>query len=480
MPQLKLRSKLLISFVLLNLVCTGIATFAIYSEMRPHFLEAVEYTLMDMSRFLASELAAQAESDPRHALNSENLRRASKKLLQTRFPQRNYYDRVNHSTVRIYVTDAKGTVVFDSKDGEAEGRDFSEWRDVHRSLRGEYGARASRTDPADPGTSTHFVSAPIIVAGQTAGVISVGKPVESVQGVIRYAKARIVMIFLLSALAALLVGAAASYWISRPVLSLEHYIKNLSSSAFPRLPADEIGALGSAFEALRVELEGKKYVENYVHNLTHEIKAPLTAILGAAELVQSPGLEASERGQLLANIRSEAVRLQGIAEKLLELASLEARDRRLAVEEFDLKLMIEEVVESFEVQCRALGIELRVDSPEHPRVRGERFLLWRALANLVQNAIEFSPEGSRIEVGAAVDGNRLRIAVADRGTGIPEFALARVTERFFSLERPRTAKKSSGLGLSFVAEVMRLHSGHLALEARAGGGTIASVDFPVY
>ena len=131
---------------------------------------------------------------------------------------------------------------------------------------------------------------------------------------------------------------------------------------FPSLPKDEIGKLGSAFESIRTELEGKKYIENYVHNLTHEIKAPLTALVGASELIQDHRLTSEEQSQLLSNIRSEAKRLQDIAEKILELASLEARSQQPNFETFDLSIVIDEVVESLDPIAR-VGSALLSSSP---------------------------------------------------------------------------------------------------------------------
>lgn len=474
MRHLRLRNKLLISFVVLNFLCTGAAMLAIYSEMRPNFLDAVEYTLIDMSRFMASEIAAGVEHDPQHRIHVENLRHAAENLAHADFPgRRNLYDRVNRWPLRIYVTDATGRVAFDSE-GTDEGQDFSGWRDVHLTLKGEYGARSTRADPANPDTSTHFVAAPIQVGGKTVGVISIGKPVQSVAGFIHNSRLKMVEIFIASLLASLIVSAAGTYWIARPVLRLEKYVSSLSSEQpvpFPRLPSDEIGSLGVAFEKIRLELEGKKYVEQYVHNLTHEIKAPLTAILGAAELVEGASASDIERRQLLNNIRSEALRLQDVAEKLLELASLEARDRVLSVEEFDLALLVDEVIESFEVAAQKLNVAIQFTNPPAvPRsVRGERFLIWRALANLVQNALEFAPAGSTVEISLRDSS----VHVEDRGPGIPEYALRKVTQRFFSLERPRTGRKSSGLGLSFVDEVMKAHRGRFEISAREGGGTTA-------
>lgn len=263
---LRIKNKLLISFILLNLMCTGIAMFAIYSETRPHFLEAVEYTLIDMSRFLASGLGAQASHDPNGQLHVEDIRRAAGYFSETSFPgKRNAYDQANRSALQIYVTDANGKVLFDSNQGKAEGSDFSQWRDVMLTLQGKYGARATRVDPNNPETSTHFVAAPIMVKGKIAGVVSVGKTVQSVSGFLSSSRMKMLLIFAGSLLAALVVSLAASYWIARPVLRLENYVKSLNTPdprAYPHLPEDEIGALGKAFETLRKELEEKRMSKN--------------------------------------------------------------------------------------------------------------------------------------------------------------------------------------------------------------------------
>lgn len=462
--HLRLRYKLLISFLSLNLVCTGLAGLLIYLEMRPHFLEAVEYTLIDMSRFLAAELSAEAEKSPDLAIRTEGLKGATEKLRELRFPERNFFDRINRSRLQVYVTDATGRVIFDSETPSRVGQDFSGWRDVALSLKREYGARATRTNPVDPATSTHFVAAPILARDRVIGVIAIGKPVESVAGFLQSSKLKILLVIGMSLTLALAASAFAAYWIARPVLRLAGYVNDLrggKSRAYPPLPEDEIGALGRAFENLRTELEGKKYVENYVHHLTHEIKSPLTGIIGAAELLGGPELAASDRARLLDNVRSEARRLQDIAEKLLELASLETGDRVVQDEDFDLALLVDEVADAFTTQARTLGVTIVVESPESLPRRGERFLIWRALANLVQNALDFSPAGGRVTLRVTERG----VEVTDEGPGIPEFAQMRVTERFFSMERPRTGRKSSGLGLSFVQEVMRIHRGELRIES---------------
>lgn len=109
-------------------------------------------------------------------------------------------------------------------------------------------------------------------------------------------------------------------------------------------------------------------------------------------------------------------------------------------------------------------------------VRGERFLLARAVANLVQNAVDFSPKGGRVHVAVRREAERVvAVVVEDDGPGVPEFARERIFERFYSLPRPHSGRKSSGLGLSFVREVADLHEGSVRVENRAEGGARATL-----
>jgi len=106
-------------------------------------------------------------------------------------------------------------------------------------------------------------------------------------------------------------------------------------------------------------------------------------------------------------------------------------------------------------------------------VQGDAFLLRQALGNLIDNALAFSPENAHVQVTAQREGESLRLCVSDDGPGIPDYARERVFERFYSLARPATGHRSSGLGLPFVREVARLHGGEITLEPRAEGGTDA-------
>jgi two-component system sensor histidine kinase CreC len=233
-----------------------------------------------------------------------------------------------------------------------------------------------------------------------------------------------------------------------------------------------------AFEEMRDALEGRQHVERYTQTLAHEVKAPLAAIRGAAELLDE-AMPAEQRQKFLANIRTESARIQRIIERLLELSSLEARKELRQTETFSATQLATDAADVVRPACAAKGVRLtlRAGVPE-AKVRGEGVLLREALVNLLQNAFEFSPTGGEVGLGWTVDGGRVVFAVEDSGPGVPDYALPRVFERFYSLPRPGTERKSTGLGLALVREIAHLHGGEATLANRPEGGARAEFRVP--
>jgi two-component system sensor histidine kinase CreC len=139
---------------------------------------------------------------------------------------------------------------------------------------------------------------------------------------------------------------------------------------------------------------------------------------------------------------------------------------------------VDEAVEQARNVATQRKLEIRFEPGVDVPVRGERFLLSQAIGNLLQNAIEFSPSGGVVSVELQYEAAAILVSVVDRGPGIPAFAMEKVFERFYSLPRPDTGRKSSGLGLSIVREIARLHGGEITLSNHAGGGALACFRLP--
>ncbi len=439
----------------------------VMEEIRPGVRQSTEETLVDTANLLAEILRDEVKAGSLTQSRLPELLRA----YGQRQPQAQIWGvdktAVNH---RIYVTDAQGRVLLDSS-GAAVGQDYSRWNDVYLTLQGQYGARSTREDANDPDSSVMYVAAPIRDGERIIGVVSVAKPNKSLQPYIERSQRRLAWLGGGLIVLGLLVGGLLSWWLSASLRQLTSYARQVSEgqrAELPRLSGGELQQLAEAVQKMRTELEGKAYVERYVHTLTHELKSPLAAIRGAAELLEGE-MPAEQRQRFVANISGESARLQQLIERLLNLAQVEQRqglDERVPVE---LCALVETVLSSQTARLEAA--ELQVENLVEPGLcaLGERFLLRQALGNLLENALDFTPQGGALRFSAQPQGEQVELRLFNQAEAIPDYALSRLTERFYSLPRPASGRKSTGLGLNFVQEVAALHAGSLHIGNVAGG-----------
>jgi two-component system sensor histidine kinase CreC len=475
---LKIRTRIILTFTLIVGVGFYFLVRYIINDLRPRYLESVEEVLVDESNLFAALLEASLDHGK---INTDLLRKTFQKMPERSFSARIYQLTKTRVDERLYVTDDKGIVLFDSAGGREEGNDFSQWRDVFLTLRGEYGARTTRGEPGDPTSSVLNVAAPIHQDGKIVGVLVVSKPTSSINFFIQTARPQIMIAGAIAAFSAILLGILFSLWVTRPIQQLTQYAKAVRDGRSVRLPLlgrSEMGEMGEAFEEMREALEGKKYVEHYVQSLTHELKSPLAAIGGAAELLEE-GMPVEEQTRFIGNIRAEAKRMQKVVERMLELASLEARKETGPRERISVRGLMEESRERVEGLLEKKNLNLQYSAEEGLVIQGERFLIEEALQNLLLNAIDFSPKGTQVKVRGERSEGCCVLSVEDEGPGIPDYALSRVFDKFYSLERPDTGKKSSGLGLSIVKEVASLHGGEVRIQNKKPTGTLAQMILPI-
>lgn len=449
-------------------------------QVKPGVRQAMEDTLVDTANLLAEQarddLLAGHIADGRFARSVHALQERDVGAEIWGFPKR----RVG---TRIYVTDARGIVVFDST-GRDVGKDYSRWNDVYLTLRGRYGARSTRTDPEDDTSSVMHVGAPIIdragVTPRIIGVLTVAKPNQTIAPFIAASQEVILRWGLVLLGVALLIGLLAAWWLSRQLGALRGFADAVTAGE--RVPppdaAGEFGDLGRALATMRERLEGKQYVEQYVHALTHELKSPLAAIRGSAELLEAgEGMPAADRARFVASIRAQGDRMAEMIDKLLALAAVEHRQRIEQPQSLELRALVDEACTQVAGRLQARGVAVVVEGGPAP-VQGDAFLLRQSLVNLLDNAADFAPAGTTLELAIRRDGAHWVVTVADRGPGVPDYALDRAFERFYSLPRPGGGSRSSGLGLCFVAEAAALHGGAASLANREGGGAVATLRLP--
>ncbi|WP_207284135.1 two-component system sensor histidine kinase CreC [Pseudomonas sp. FW300-N2F2] len=439
----------------------------VMEEIRPGVRQSTEETLVDTANLMAEILRDDFKAGT---------------LNQNRWPQllKAYGERQPAATIwglpknqvshRIYVTDANGIVVLDSS-GVAVGQDYSRWNDVYLTLRGHYGARSSRSDPDDPASSVMHVGAPIRDNGRIIGVVTVAKPNSSLQPYVDRTERRLLAYGAGLVALGLLLGGLLSWWLSAALRRLTSYAQAVSQGRRVEVPhyrGGEFEQLAGAVEHMRTQLEGKAYVERYVHTLTHELKSPLAAIRGAAELLQSD-MPAAQHQRFVSNIDNESVRMQQLIERLLNLAQIEQRQGLEDVVAVPLVALLDELLEARGgwIERRQLKVEQHIAADL--TLTGEAFLLRQALGNLLENALDFTPAHGLLRISAERVGSHVEIRLFNQAEPIPDYALPRLSERFYSLPRPDSGRKSTGLGLNFVEEVVQLHGGAFRIGNVEGG-----------
>lgn len=471
---MKLSLRVFLGFFLI----VGLAAYFVLNtfleEVKPGVRQGMEVALVDTAQVLAQLAAPDLKAGN---LAEGRLAEVLRAYRARKFEAPVWGVTKDRADLRVYVTDAKGILLFDSA-GTPPGADYSRWNDVLLTLQGRYGARTTPRD--DPATAMMYVAAPILDQGRTVGVLSVGAPTASVLPYAQRSQARVLRAGLALMGAALAIGLGLTLWLTRAVDRLMAYARKVSAgqkAVLPHLSGRELVELGQALETMRTRLEDRRYVERYVHTLTHEMKSPLAAIHGAAELLEEDMPEADRR-RFVAHIQDQEVRLRLLVERMLGLAAVERRQGLEHPTRLSLQACLAGVAASKTAQLASRDLRLVSSLAEEGWVTGEGFLLEQALSNLLDNAIDFSPRGGVVEVAFTSTETTHTLILRDHGSGIPDYALERVFEPFYSLSRPESGLKSTGLGLSFAKEVAELHGGKVVLANHPGGGAEVRMTLP--
>jgi two-component system sensor histidine kinase CreC len=468
--------RFLVGYVIVTAVAVLLAMKLFSGQLVPGVRQSVEDMLVQTANLLA-EVAASEAADGK--LDVDRIETLFKAYHRRQFEARIYGVVKNDPDLRVYATDAHGIVVFDSR-GAAIGEDYSRWLDVSRTLKGEYGARTTLENAYDPSSVVMYVAAPVRIDGKIAGVLSVGKPARSFQAFIDLAKAETRRAALGLFGIAMLIALVFSWWMTRDLRRLVVYANEAAEGRRATIPVEgrsELRRLAQAIEHLRTELDGKAHVEKVAQLLAHELKSPIAAVRGAAELLEDES-DPARRKKLEGNIREETSRLQNIVEGVLNLARAENLNRPAALESIPAANLFEELRVMRQTRLDEKSLRLEIETPPDLKLQADRFLLRQALLNLLDNAIDFSPAHGLIRLDCRHAGDRIEIRLRDHGTGIPAYAQTRLFERFYSTPRPDNGQRGTGLGLNLVEQVARLHGGGIALQNHADGGTEAVLALP--
>jgi len=413
----------------------------------------------------------------------------------------------------IYITDKDGFLILDSR-GLSLGTDMKSHSVVGSALSGQQGISRISTEPVRGpwkarGVNIEYFFKPEFLhvsstiydnRQEVQGVLVLVAPMLDLMDRTRLWRF-IFYIFLLS----LFFGALGSYRISRNIRRVEKYTRELFKGEDVSIPNVNVqfNKLAVAIEQARNEVELKDDVEEYIDTLAHELRTPITGIRLTAENLLTPmGIEnylleekddkkskvltkeIKKRREFIRSILDSNKQMDSLVSRLLALSRIERRDTLTETEKLKILPIIENVLKVYGTHNRLIvskNITINLDDiDKKSTVFAEKILLEQALGNILKNALDFSPKGGTITIKVSESNTAVTIVVLDEGPGIPPHVSSKLFTRFFSVARPDTGRRGTGLGLRFVRKIMQLHGGEVTLKNRLlQDGAEAKLRFPL-
>ena len=505
-----------LALALVLIICGVVAFTQLFGYVKPTAQQVIEDTLLDTSKLLAASLQMPLSSgqlyDEQYQTKLDAAFIGTPTISKTTDPE---YKNKSPSSFRIYVTDDKGVVIYDSlpEPDNDEGQDYSRWNDVYLTLNGQYGARSTTLDHNQRDGTVMYVAQPIKdETGNLIGIISVGKPVASVLPYLDDTRNRMLITALLMSIAALILAGLVAWWLKQSISLVTQYTSALAEDT--KKPyfylGHELNSLTDTIESMKHRLENRAYVTDYVHTLTHELKSPLTAIRASSELLEDDGLDKEDQQMLIQSIGEQSIKMQQLIDRLLLLAKVEQPTFKLNRQLTPLLPLLQTLAKnnSAKLQQQHLApidiylndkwvTETATLSPNalaNTSVFADQFWLVQVLQNVLDNAIHFAD--SIVSIHIHNTAQTVTIDIFNNGKLLPEYAVDKAFDRYFSLSHQsqaaektsehlsdfsvenhstfdttqiqpsmasNTLKKGTGLGLTLVKQVIEHHGGHVAI-----------------
>ncbi|MBN1670007.1 MAG: HAMP domain-containing protein [Kiritimatiellae bacterium] len=387
---------------------------------------------------------------------------------------------------RIQLLSETGVVVLDSEPGGEVGRDLSHLPEVDKALTGVYKARCALTP--DRKYMFYYTALPIKREGRLIGVAYLHRHtspiIRAINAMVRHQRITTGVAVALAALVAFFLGHTMTRRLRRLTAATTRFAKGEAPMPVQVRGRDEIAELGAAVNQMADELYRRnQYNREFISTVTHELKMPLTAIKGAAELLDQGAVENEKaRTKFLSNIRYEVDRMIRMVWELGELTKLDVETLRGQKEKTDYGAFVGEVLDRLMPTFDQAHARLVPAIPEETFttliVRGR---IEQVISNLLENAFRYTPVSGDVHlVVERGEGKTVRTSVRDSGPGIPEANIEKIWDRFFTTE-PKDVPKDygSGLGLSIAKTIVQNHQGRIWVESRPGEGACFSFTLPL-
>jgi len=334
-------------------------------------------------------------------------------------------------------------------------------------------------------TPYRIISTPVYKDGKLTGIIQLGTHLRFVRKNLSHFRNNI----LIALLIVLVLGALGGWVLARRSLSPIGYIaskarsitsENLSERLHPRGTDDEMDDLIRTINGMIARLESSfKRMAEFTADASHELKTPICAMRGEAEVLLSKGRPADEYQEGLAHFIEQFDRLNQMINDLIFLSKFDTSQVELKMAPLRLDLMVKELCHFFQVLAEQKGIALKMGTLEEVKVVGDKMRLQQLFTNLIDNAIKYTSRGS-IHVTVEKNKDSALVRIRDTGIGIPKEEQEKIFKRFYRVDKSRSRETGGvGLGLSIAEWIVQAHHGRIEVESELNQGSTFTVYLPV-
>lgn len=369
--------------------------------------------------------------------------------------------------LRVTWVDTDGTVLYDNDASTTELGNHSDRPEIQEAFENGVGECVRRSDTMNKNTFYYAV----LLDNKT--VLRVSTEAESIWSVFLAVSPMIMLIVIII----VVVCIALSHMLTRQLIApIEKMAQNMEDASMEP-PYKELVPFASMIRKQHTDiLSAAKARQDFSANVSHELKTPLTAISGYAELIEAGMVDEEKQKHFIQEIRKNAQRLLSLINDIIRLSELDRTDSQSTFDKFDLNEIVLECMEALDVNAKNRQVTLEYTG-EKCNICGSKEMMRELTDNLVQNAIRYNkPNGSVwVEVHG---GDQPRLVVKDNGIGIPADEQQRIFERFYRVDKSRSkATGGTGLGLAIVKHIVEIHDAKLSLESELGQGTTITVNF---
>ena len=381
-------------------------------------------------------------------------------------------DQIDLSTdldeLRVTWIDKDGTVLYDNDASAEQLQNHYDRPEIQEAFEQGEGEAVRRSDTMNEDTFYYALRL------DNGTVLRVATNTQSIWAVFKSAIPIILLIILLI----ISICIAISHLLTKQLLKpIEVMVENLENADYES-PYRELDPLAEMLRTQHTDiLSAAKARQDFTANVSHELKTPLTAISGYAELLEGGMVGAEKQNHFYHEIRKNADRLLALINDILRLSDLDRKDSELHFTEVDLYETVSECMEVLSVNAKQRNVTIELEG-ETSIVCGNKDMLKELVENLGQNAIRYNNPNGKVKISVGTIDGQVALTVKDNGIGIPASEQQRIFERFYRVDKSRSkATGGTGLGLAIVKHIVEIHDAKIELDSAPGVGTTISVLF---